>query len=331
MVTIAKEKLDSFFNCFKDKKILVIGDLMLDRYVEGTVNRISPEAPVPVVEVKTEFTRLGGAANVAYNLYSLKAIPILIGIVGEDDTGKLLTGLMHNLNLPTEHLLKSRQRPTIVKTRIIANDQHIVRADRESKLPLDNELTEKVVNAIEKTIHGADAVIIEDYNKGLLTADIITRVIEIAKTHQKIITVDPKFDNFFQYKSVTLFKPNRKETEQALGIRIETVQDVENASKLLLDRLNCDSVLITLGEEGMCLVESNADVFQVPTKARKVHDVSGAGDTVISTLTLALSCGANLKEATTLANYAAGAVCGEVGVVPITPDKLKIAIHNFQK
>ncbi|MBC8184659.1 D-glycero-beta-D-manno-heptose-7-phosphate kinase [candidate division KSB1 bacterium] len=329
MVATTEERLNSFFDCFKDKKILVVGDLMLDRYVEGTVNRISPEAPVPVVEVKTEFTRMGGAANVAYNLYSLKAIPILIGIVGEDDTGKVLTGLMHNLNFPTEHLLISEQRPTVVKTRIIADDQHIVRADRESKSPIDKELAEKVINTVEKTIDQADAVIIQDYNKGLLTAGIITRVIEIAKRHQKIITVDPKFDNFFQYKSVTLFKPNRKETEQALGIRIDSVQDVENACKLLLNRLNCDSVLITLGEEGMCLVESNGDVFRVETKARKVHDVSGAGDTVISTLTLALSCGANLKEATTLANYSAGAVCGEVGVVPITPDKLKMAFQNF--
>jgi len=329
MIAIAEERLNLFFDCFKEKKILVIGDLMLDRYVEGTVNRISPEAPVPVVEVKTEFTRLGGAANVAYNLYSLEAIPILIGIVGEDDTGNLLTGLMQNLNLPTENLLRSKQRPTIVKTRIIADDQHIVRADRELKLPVAKELAEKVINAVEKTIDKADAVIIQDYNKGLLTADVITRIIEIAKTHQKIVTVDPKFDNFFQYKSITLFKPNRKETEQALGARLESIQDVEKACKLLLDRLKCDSVLITLGEEGMCLVESNGDVFRIPTKARKVHDVSGAGDTVISTLTLALSCGAKLKEATTLANYAAGAVCGEVGVVPITPDKLKMVFQDF--
>jgi len=331
MVAISEERLDSFFECFENKKILVVGDLMLDRYVEGTVNRISPEAPVPVVEVKTEFTRMGGAANVAYNLYSMKAIPILIGIVGEDDTGKLLTGLMHNLNFPTEHLLRSNQRPTVVKTRIIADDQHIVRADRESKSPIDKELAEQLINTVEKTIDQADALIIQDYNKGLLTGDLITRVIEIAKTHQKIITVDPKFDNFFQYKSVTLFKPNRKETEQALGIRIDSVQDVENACNLLLARLNCNSILITLGEEGMCLVESTGDVFRVPTKARKVHDVSGAGDTVISTLTLALSCGADLKEATTLANYAAGAVCGEVGVVPITPENLKMAIQNFYK
>jgi D-glycero-beta-D-manno-heptose-7-phosphate kinase len=331
MVAISERRLNSFFECFKNKKILVIGDLMLDRYIEGTVNRISPEAPVPVVEVKTEFTRMGGAANVAYNLFSLKAIPILIGIVGEDDTGKLLTGLMHNLNLPTEHLLKSKQRPTVVKTRIIANDQHIVRTDRESKLPLEKELVEKVIKAVEKTIDQTDALIIQDYNKGLLTTDIITRIIKIAKTHQKIITVDPKFNNFFQYNSVALFKPNRKETEQALGIRIDSIKDVENSCKLLLDRLNCESVLITLGEEGMCLVESNGDVFRVPTKARKVHDVSGAGDTVISMLTLALSCGADIKEATTLANYAAGSVCGEVGVVPITPDKLKMAIQNFYK
>ena len=329
MVAITDKKLNSFFDCFKDKKILVIGDLMLDRYVEGTVNRISPEAPVPVVEVKTEFTRMGGAANVAYNLHSLKATTILVGIVGEDDAGKLLTGLMQDLALPTEYLLRIEQRPTVVKTRIIANDQHIVRADRESKSPLEKEIAQNIIKAVEKTIVSVDALIIEDYNKGLLTSDLISRVIKIANAHQKIITVDPKFDNFFQYKAVTLFKPNRKETERALGIRMDSAKNVEYACKLLLDRLNCESVLITLGEQGMCLAESNGKFTQIPTKARKVHDVSGAGDTVISTLTLALSCSADLKEAITLANYAAGAVCGEVGVVPITPEKLKLAIQNF--
>ena len=162
-----------------------------------------------------------------------------------------------------------------------------------------------------------------------MTSDLISQVIKIANSHQKIITADPKFDNFFQYKAVTLFKPNRKETETALGIRIDSTQGVENACKLLIDRLSCDSVLITLGEQGMCLAESTGEFTRVPTKARKMHDVSGAGDTVISTLTLALACGADLKEAITLANYAAGAVCGEVGVVPITPQKLKTAIENF--
>lgn len=327
MTSIDNSRLNWFFDSFKNKKIIVFGDLMLDRYLWGSVDRISPEAPVPVVEISKEFTRLGGAANVANNLYSLGAIPIPIGIIGDDPEGEQLLSLMKKLNFTTEFIIKDASRSTAIKTRIIANDQHVVRADRESKLPIDSQLTEKVCDAVRSTLDDADALIFQDYNKGLLTKNIISKTIKEANAHKKIITVDPKFDNFFTYKSVTLFKPNRKEIEAALGIRIKSEEILKESCLTLKNKLRCRAILVTLGEAGMCLLDSNNEFTMAPTKARKVHDVSGAGDTVISTLTLALAAGAGLKESITLANYAAGAVCGEVGVVPINQEKLIRAIE----
>lgn len=329
MTTITGSRLDWLFEQFQNKKIIVLGDLMMDRYVWGTVNRISPEAPVPIVEVNQEFIRLGGAANVANNLYSLGATPIPIGIVGNDIDGEQLIDLMKNFHFVTDFILKDDARVTTVKTRIIANDQHVVRADREICAPISSELIDKITKAIETNLSQTDAIIIQDYNKGLLTKELIAAVTDLAKQNQQIITVDPKFDNFFDYKNVTLFKPNRKETEAALGIRIDSMESIKNACRSLISRLSCHAVLITLGEQGMCFLDSNGEFAQIPTKARSVHDVSGAGDTVISTLTLALATGIGLKDAITVANYAAGVVCGEVGVVPIEPSKLRETILNF--
>jgi rfaE bifunctional protein kinase chain/domain len=329
MIKISNERLDWLFAEFQKKKIMVIGDLMLDRYVWGTVNRISPEAPVPVVEVTTETIRLGGAANVANNLYSLGATPIPIGIVGNDREGDQLVDLMKKLNFPTDGVIVDASHPTVTKTRIIADDQHVVRADRESRHPINSDIMKKVIEVVKTNIGYADAIIFEDYNKGLLSKELIYEVIGLAKENKKIITVDPKFDNFFEYKSVTLFKPNRKETEATLGLKISSIEQLEEACQKIMDRLACEAVLITVGDQGMCLLKSNGEFIRIPTKARKVHDVSGAGDTVISTLTLSLTAGAEMSEAITLANYAAGAVCGEVGVVPITPAKLREAIDHF--
>ncbi|HEX9972337.1 MAG TPA: D-glycero-beta-D-manno-heptose-7-phosphate kinase [bacterium] len=329
MITITGSRLDWLFEQFRNKKIIVLGDLMMDRYVWGTVNRISPEAPVPIVEVTKEFTRLGGAANVANNLFSLGATPIPIGIVGNDVEGKQLIDLMKGFHFVADFILKDESRATTVKTRIIANDQHVVRADRETRSPISPELLTKVVAAVENNLSQADAIIIQDYNKGLLTKELIAAVTDLARQDQKIITVDPKFDNFFEFKFVTLFKPNRKETEAALGIRIDSLESIINACRSLISRLSCQAVLITLGDQGMCFLDSNGEFAQIPTKARSVHDVSGAGDTVISTLTLALTTGIEMKEAITLATYAAGVVCGEVGVVPIEPLKLRETILHF--
>lgn len=329
MIKITEQRLNWFLEQFRHKKVIVIGDLMLDRYIWGTVNRISPEAPVPVVEVNNEFARLGGAANVANNLHSLGATPLPIGIVGKDPEGELLVDLMKKLGFPPHGIIVDESRPTVAKTRIIANDQHVVRADRESHQPISPDIMNKVIDVVKTNMSQADALIFEDYNKGLLSKELIHKVIGLAKENKKIITVDPKFDNFFEYRSVTLFKPNRKEAEAALGIQMTSREQLENACHQIMDRLACEAVLITIGDQGMCLLNSNREFSQIPTKARKVHDVSGAGDTAISTLTLSLTTGTALTEAVTLANYAAGAVCAEVGVVPIEPAKLKEAISYF--
>jgi rfaE bifunctional protein kinase chain/domain len=329
MIKLNEERLDWLFKEFRKKKIIVIGDLMLDRYVWGTVTRISPEAPVPVVEVTKEFTRLGGAANVANNLHSLGATPIPVGIVGDDQEGIQLVDMMKNFNFPADGVIVDKSRPTVVKTRIIADDQHVVRADRESRESINSDVMEKIMHFVRSTINQIDAIIIQDYNKGLLNKELIKEIIDSIEHNTKIITVDPKFDNFFEYKSVTLFKPNRKETEAVLGFKISTFEKLEDACRIIMDRLACEAVLITLGDQGMCLFNRNSEFTRIPTKARKVHDVSGAGDTVISTLTLCLATGAEMREAITLANYAAGVVCGEVGVVPIEPAKLRETVKHF--
>lgn len=299
---------------------------MLDRYLIGNVTRISPEAPVPVVEIDQEMERLGGAANVIHNLKMLKAQATPVGIIGDDEAGKLLGDLFRDLDCSITGLVVDKSRPTSIKTRIIAHDQHVVRADRESRKYIGRAVAEKLIRVIEKLIPTVDAVILEDYNKGLLSSDIISTVISLAKRSNKVITVDPKIDNFFSYEGVTLFKPNRKEAETALGLTMKDEGDYHHACKQLRERLHCDNVLITLGEKGMCLLESTGDFSIITTRALQVHDVSGAGDTVISTLTLCLASGATMKEATTIANYAAGVVVSKVGVVPIHFEQLYHAI-----
>ncbi|OQX57516.1 D-glycero-beta-D-manno-heptose-7-phosphate kinase [candidate division KSB1 bacterium 4484_219] len=328
MVNFSKKRLQSLLDSFRGKKILVLGDLMLDRYLWGTVTHISPEAPVPVVEIEEESIRLGGAANVGNNVASLKAIPILVGVIGNDNSGRTLLSIMKENGYLTEGIIVDSTRPTTVKTRVIAHNQHVVRTDRESREDIGEEIQEKIFDILKRYLEQVDAILIEDYNKGLLVQGLIEEVIKVARQKGKIITVDPKFDHFFDFKNVTVFKPNRKEIEAALGKRLRTLEDITRAGHLIQEKLHCRCVVITLGEQGMALFEEDGQVNFLPTKARQVHDVSGAGDTVISTLTLSLVCGANFREACTLANYAAGIVCGQVGIVPITREKLEEEFNN---
>ena len=317
MVTFTKERLTSLCDQFVGKRVVVVGDLMLDRYFWGTVGRISPEAPVPVVEVDSESTRLGGAANVANNIASLGGVPIMVGVVGDDDAGEILKSIVQDQGFPTSGIILDESRPTTLKTRVIAHNQHVVRIDHEVKTEISEDVQQKILKSIEQQIDSIDGIILEDYNKGVLGKSLIVRILEMAKKKRKIVTVDPKFNNFFVYKDVTVFKPNRKETEEALGARLQTDTSIEKAGKELLHRLNAENVLLTLGEKGMTLFERDGTITNVPTAARKVADVSGAGDTVVSTLTVALAAGADIRESATLANVAGGIVCGEVGIVPI--------------
>lgn len=326
MVEITEARLSEIFRNVDGKRLAVVGDVMLDRYLWGSVVRISSEAPVPVVEVDSESARLGGAANVANNIKSLGGEPFLIGVVGDDTHGRKFLELMGEAGFSTSGILNDRGRTTTVKTRVIAHGQHVVRVDREAREEIAPILQNQVLELLRKEIGSIDAIILEDYNKGVIAKGLIPQLIALARLNDKIITVDPKFENFFEFRQVTSFKPNRKEVEEILGLKLTDDASVERAGWMLLERLRPKSVLLTRGEKGMSLFEADGTVTHVETRARHVADVSGAGDTVISTLTIALTGGASFREAATLANHAGGVVCGEVGIVPIEREALQQSI-----
>ncbi len=323
MIPMSPERVLELFDRFKKIKVIVIGDVMLDRYIWGSVSRISPEAPVPVVEVASESNRLGGAANVAFNITTLGAAPVLLGVVGDDFAGSTIRALMKKNKFTVSGVVTDTSRISTVKTRVIAHGQHVVRTDSESKEPIGEQVCGALMQVLKKNIQNAGAIIFEDYNKGLITSELINGVLALAEEHCVPVMVDPKFNHFFEYLGVSAIKPNKLETEQVLGIRLSDKRNIRRAGAALLERLECDNVLLTLGEEGMYLFQRSGEITHVATKAREVHDVSGAGDTVISTYTVASAAGASPREAAALANYAAGLVCGEVGIKPVNAQDLK--------
>ncbi|GMU86782.1 MAG: ADP-heptose synthase [Ignavibacteriales bacterium] len=325
---IETSRLEELRNAFDGKKIAVIGDMMLDCYITGTTKRISPEAPVPVIEIENEFSRFGGAANVALNIVKLGGVALPFGVIGEDAYADMFADLMYASDISSEGLIRTKSRPTTAKTRIIAHHQHVVRIDKESTEPIDRETEDRLFHAFNAVVADVDGIILQDYNKGVLNESFISKVIALARKHDKLITVDPKFTNFFAYKDVTVFKPNRKEASDVLKMKIKSSEDIEKACSLLMEKLNAEYILLTLGEEGVAVFGKEGVIRRMPTKARKVADVSGAGDTVISTLTMALSAGAKMEEACYLANYAGGLVCEEVGIIPIEKDKLFTAVEE---
>ncbi|MDH4069538.1 MAG: D-glycero-beta-D-manno-heptose-7-phosphate kinase [Ignavibacteria bacterium] len=311
---------------FSGKQIAIVGDLMIDRYFWGNVTRVSPEAPVPVVDVTSESARLGGAANVAHNIRSLGGEPLLVGLIGDDHAGTVLTGLMKEQGLSHAGIITDETRRTTAKARVIAHDQHVVRIDYETKAPCGARAEDAMISAVAERIGSLDAIILEDYNKGVMTRRVIREVVEAAKKHDVPVTVDPKFDNFLEYRDVTVFKPNRRETEEVLGGRLETMNDILTAGGKMLADLKAQSVLLTRGPDGMSLFESNGQVTHFGTTASRVKDVSGAGDTVIATLTMGLVAGLTIAQASELANYAGGVVVGSVGIVPISLEGLVDAV-----
>jgi rfaE bifunctional protein kinase chain/domain len=328
-VKFTVERLEELASAFKGKRIAIVGDLMVDRYFWGTVNRVSPEAPVPVVDITSESSRLGGAANVANNIQTLGGEPLLIGVVGDDYEGKLLQTIMKEQGLAHDGIVIDRSRPTTTKSRVIAHGQHVVRIDHESRINCSPEVAEKMLDVLKGNIKQTDAVIIEDYNKGLVTKQVIQGVVATARNNNRIITVDPKFENFFEFRGVTVFKPNRRETEEVLGGRLRAAEDYVRAGKRMLEELQAENVLLTKGEEGMSLFETNGDVTHISAMADNVQDVSGAGDTVIATLTMALAAGATVREAAWLSSCAAGIVVGSVGIVPIGLGELRTVAHRY--
>jgi rfaE bifunctional protein kinase chain/domain len=310
------------FSPISTKFIGIVGDVMLDRYIWGNVNRISQEAPVPVVDVELESNHPGGAANVALNLRALGATPVLFGAVGDDSNAENIRRIFEENRIASDFLITDAARRTTVKTRVIAGSQHVVRIDRENRNYLSAEIRHKLMERFEAHIGSMSVIILQDYNKGVISEELIGEICALAKERNIPVCVDPKFQNFFNYRRVSVFKPNRKETEDALKRKLTDEESFIEAAKSLQEALECENLLMTLGELGMLLRQQDGSVFRIATKARKVADVSGAGDTVIATLAATMACGATMLEAAQLANIAAGLVCEEVGIVPIQHDAL---------
>jgi D-beta-D-heptose 7-phosphate kinase/D-beta-D-heptose 1-phosphate adenosyltransferase len=314
---------------FRGKRILVIGDLMLDRFVWGSVSRISPEAPVPVVEVRKETTCLGGAANVAANIRALGGIPIPVGIIGDDFEGRRLRHEFRILGSPVAGLVADRSRATSVKTRIIAHHQQVCRTDREDRTPTSPALHRRVVSRFRKMLQSCAAVVVSDYAKGLISPLLLKEILPMARASGKIVCVDPKLKDLGLYRPATVITPNTLEAERASGVTISNRRDLLRAGRKILRSLRVDYLLITRGEEGMALFQGASGVTHIPTVAREVFDVTGAGDTVISTLTLGLVAGLPILQAAVLANIAAGIVVGKLGTATVTPDELtdRLRLH----
>jgi D-beta-D-heptose 7-phosphate kinase/D-beta-D-heptose 1-phosphate adenosyltransferase len=324
---MTRDRLNGFIPRFRRAKILVVGDLILDEFVWGKVNRISPEAPVPVVWVQTESVMPGGAANVANNIRALGGQVTVVGVVGEDRWGSALLADLASRTIDTGGVLKT-SRPTTVKTRVIAHHQQVVRVDREQREPLPAGTAERIIDTIQERIGRVDAVVVEDYGKGVITRQLLESVIPVARKHNTIITVDPKEEHFDLYHRVTALTPNRVEAGEAVGRELERDTDVQQAGVEILRRLECEGLLITLGEDGMWLFEQSGRQTRIPTVAQEVFDVAGAGDTVIAAFTLALASGATMEQAAQIANYAAGIVVGKLGVAVATPEELRSTLDS---
>lgn len=310
---------------FKTKRILVIGDVMIDAYMLGKVHRVSPEAPVPIVSLESQEQRLGGAANVALNLQSMGATPILCAVVGADKDGMMLKKLLEEQNMLSTGIVASENRVTTVKTRVIGNQQQLLRIDAEDTHPLSDQEEQLFLASVEQVIQTEkiDAIIFEDYNKGLLTPTVIEGIITLAKKNNIPTTVDPKKDNFLAYKGVTLFKPNLKELKEGVGIdcSFQKRDLFDQAIDLLEQNLGNEITFVTLSEYGV-YIKNQERKFHTPAHVRNIADVSGAGDTVISVATLCLTAELSIESIAELSNLAGGLVCEKSGVVSIEPDQL---------
>lgn len=341
-----KRKLRSIISKFAKANILVIGDLILDEYIRGEVERISPEAPVPVVWAHEQEFLPGGASNVAANICGLGAQVSIAGVVGKDDKADILLSGLQKKRINTNGIIETFNRKTSVKTRIIGGSQQVVRVDWESIEPIRQNTERKIEDFIIKNIKKFDAIVIEDYGKGVITSDVVSCAISQARLHKKIITVDPKEEHFAYYAGVTAITPNRKEAENAIrNIKIKSTDnnlkifsdrltnddDINAAGSALIDYLKLEAVLITLGSEGMRLFQKGRAPYHINTVAQEVFDVSGAGDAVIAVFTLALSLGASMIEAAELANYAAGIVVGKIGVVAVEQKQLLAEVKKYNK
>ncbi|MEO8448658.1 MAG: D-glycero-beta-D-manno-heptose-7-phosphate kinase [Gemmatimonadota bacterium] len=323
---MTRERLTALLDRMKGRLIVVVGDVMLDRYLIGDTDRLSPEAPVPVVTIRESRSALGGAGNVAANVAALGAKARLAGILGDDDNGALVRAELVAKEIDERSLVAVAGRPTTTKTRVVARGQQVVRIDEEVDLLLDEADQERLLERVLAAIPGADALVLEDYNKGALSAPLISGAIAAARRAGVAIVVDPKYRHFFEFGGATVFKPNRRELESALGASVDIERD-SNALVGALERLAVDNLLLTLGSDGMVLVTKDGATMHIPSLAREVYDVSGAGDTVTAWLATALAAGASVREAAHLANYAAGIEVAKAGVATVSAAEV-LADHD---
>jgi D-beta-D-heptose 7-phosphate kinase/D-beta-D-heptose 1-phosphate adenosyltransferase len=309
----------------RGRRVFVLGDVMLDEFVWGSVSRISPEAPVPVVRVTGQSFHLGGAGNVAANLRSLGGKAVLAGAVGRDAAGERVREALVAAGVESRLVDLGAERPTTVKTRIVAHGQQVVRADREDAADVPASAVVALLGSVRRELPSCAALVVSDYQKGVVTASLLRRVLPLARRHRIPVLVDPKVRHFRLYRGATVVTPNQLETEQATGLRIHGPADLRAAGRRLLSLLRCRAVLVTRGEHGMSLFEGGRPPLHVPTAAREVFDVTGAGDSVVATMALALAAGARLAEAAALANCAAGVVVGKVGTAQASPDEVLAA------
>jgi D-beta-D-heptose 7-phosphate kinase/D-beta-D-heptose 1-phosphate adenosyltransferase len=308
---------------FPQRKILVLGDIMVDEYIWGVVSRISPEAPVPVVEVEDENIRLGGAANVVANIRALRGQADLVGVAGGDSMAERLLHEIEQIGVKLDGIVVDRSRKTTIKTRVVAGSQHVVRFDRESTEDLDDGLGGRIQELVQDRLDHVDALVISDYGKGVINARLLEVVVPLARARGVVTVVDPKINHFDLYRQVSVLTPNHREAMAAWGRPIRGEADVAAAGRHLVDRLKVQAVLVTRGERGMSLYEGNGRVSQIPAVAKEVFDVTGAGDTVVGSMALALASRATMVEAAQVANHAAGVVVGKRGTATVSLTELK--------
>jgi rfaE bifunctional protein kinase chain/domain len=324
------QSIHSIFEGFKGLKVLVLGDVMVDAYIWGSANRISPEAPVPVVKTTGREFRLGGAANVALNVHALEAEPILCGIIGEDFEGGQFLERLKIRNIDSSCIVRSRSRPTTVKTRVLSGYQHIVRIDSEDEFPLNKDEENAMLSKALDKLEEVDVVIFEDYDKGALTNSLISKIIEKANSLNIPTVVDPKRQNFLNYRGATVFKPNLKELHDGLKLdhELTTIPEISKALEQLQEKIDVKEVFLTLSEKGV-LIKNKETEIHIPAHVRTISDVSGAGDTVISIIALCKAMDLSASFMAKLANLGGGIVCEHVGVVPVDKDKLLEEADNY--
>jgi rfaE bifunctional protein kinase chain/domain len=328
MVPVKPEHMRKVLESIGRSKVLILGDIMLDEYLFGSVSRISPEAPVPVVEISSIRLLLGGAANVAANIQAIGDAAILLGTVGEDEAAVKLSQLLKEKGISRDYLVNDPSRQTTIKTRIIAHSQQVVRADRENLHELDPETEARVLSKFKAVAPEIKAVIISDYGKGVITLSLLEKVMQICLERNIFVAVDPKETHFLNYQRVSLITPNHHEAGFAYGRRIQSEKDLLEVGRGLLEKLQAKAILITRGPNGMSLFQNGLEPTHIPTFARQVYDVTGAGDTVIATFVAAVCAGADMVEAAIISNAAAGYTVGEVGTATISAAQLRTEVER---